>query len=481
MRESALVISSATFAVASFKRVFDTFPEQEVLSLAELVACFRRFELKPQLFAKIERECARIEQALGQVEDTNASGERVTALREAGAQARARGENPSVAMRAKCEELKHYARKDAKKDLRLWSPTKYQDDCRERGTEGVTHVSCLVLDYDSGVRIPDARNVFSEYFHLFHTTWSHTEEHPKFRIVLPLAMPCPAANFEALWEWAHARAGGEFDSAPSGPASTYALPVVRSADAPRDAGSHAGKLLDPRELGIDIGTPRKFNIHHQKPSRMLGDPEKEYVVHQTSDAVYVYDELDDDEAWSLAPSRVSLPMLAPSAPPSIPPQSTDAPPPRAPAMLDAPDAVSGLARKRPRTRKKTIVIDFDGVLHAYTSGWKGATSIPDPPVPQAFSFLAAAVERFDVAILSARSREAGGIDAMKTWLTQYGLPEETLRKLKFPRTKPPAHVYIDDRGWRFEGVFPPLDAIEAFEPWYKKTSGEHRRDDHERE
>ena len=58
--------SSATFAVTSFKRVFDTFPEQEVLSLAELVACFRRFELKPQLFAKIERECARIEQALGE-------------------------------------------------------------------------------------------------------------------------------------------------------------------------------------------------------------------------------------------------------------------------------------------------------------------------------------------------------------------------------------------------------------------------------
>ena len=468
MREPPRVISSATFAVTSFKRVFDTFPEQEVLSLAELVACFRRFELKPQLFAKIERECARIEQALRQVEDPNANGERVGALREAGDQARARGENPLVAMRGKCEELKHYARKDAKKDLRLWSPTKYQDECRERGTDGVTHVSCLVLDYDSGVRIPEARNVFSEYFHLFHTTWSHTEEHPKFRIVLPLAVPCPAAQFEALWAWAHARAGGEFDAAPSGPASTYALPVVRSADAPRDAGSHAGKLLDPRELGIDIGTPRKFAVHHAKPSRMLGDPEKEYVIHQTTDAVYVYDELDDDEAWSLAPSRVSLPMLAPSAPPSIPPHSTEAPPPMTPSM---PDAQPSLAtpKKKVRARKKTIVVDFDGVLHAYTSGWKGATSIPDPPVPEAFSFLSAAVERFEVAILSARSREPGGIEAMKHWLTQNGLAAETLGKLKFPRTKPPAHVYLDDRGWRFEGVFPPLDAIEAFEPWYKRA------------
>ncbi len=462
MRDPPSVISTATFAVASFKRVFDTFPEQEVLTLAELVACFRRFELKPQLFTKIERECARIEQALGQVEDPNATGERVAALRNAGEEARVRGENAAAAMRAKCEELKHYARKDAKKDLRLWSPTQYQSDWKERGTDGVTHVSCLVLDYDSGVRIPEARNVFGEYFHLFHTTWSHTEEHPKFRIVLPLAVPCPAAKFEQLWMWAHAKAAGEFDHAPSGPASTYALPVVRAADAPRDAGSHAGKLLDPRELGIDVGQPLKLAVVHAKPSRMLGDPEKEYVVHQTSDAVYVYDELDDDEAWSLAPSRVSLPMLAPSIPPSVPPQSTEAPPPPA---LDA----KGQPKKRARARKKTIVVDFDGVLHAYTSGWKGATSIPDPPVADAFPFLRAAVERFDVAILSARSREPGGIDAMKAWLKAHGLDEETLGRLKFPRTKPPAHVYLDDRGWRFDGIFPPLDAIEAFEPWYKKA------------
>ena len=136
-----------------------------------------------------------------------------------------------------------------------------------------------------------------------------------------------------------------------------------------------------------------------------------------------------------------------------------------------PDAQPSLAtpKKKVRARKKTIVVDFDGVLHAYTSGWKGATSIPDPPVPEAFSFLSAAVERFEVAILSARSREPGGIEAMKHWLTQNGLAAETLGKLKFPRTKPPAHVYLDDRGWRFEGVFPPLDAIEAFEPWYKRA------------
>lgn len=31
--------------------------------------------------------------------------------------------------------------------------------------------------------------------------------------------------------------------------------------------------------------------------------------------------------------------------------------------------------------KQTVVFDFDGVIHSYTSGWKGETIIPDPPVP----------------------------------------------------------------------------------------------------
>lgn len=31
-------------------------------------------------------------------------------------------------------------------------------------------------------------------------------------------------------------------------------------------------------------------------------------------------------------------------------------------------------------RKPILCLDFDGVIHSYSSGWKGADVIPDPPV-----------------------------------------------------------------------------------------------------
>jgi len=36
--------------------------------------------------------------------------------------------------------------------------------------------------------------------------------------------------------------------------------------------------------------------------------------------------------------------------------------------------------------KPILLIDFDGVIHSYTSGWQGAGVISDPPVEGAFDF-----------------------------------------------------------------------------------------------
>ena len=66
--------------------------------------------------------------------------------------------------------------------------------------------------------------------------------------------------------------------------------------------------------------------------------------------------------------------------------------------------------------KPILCLDFDGVIHSYTSGWKGADVIPDPPVPGAMAFLWDATDHFRVAIFSSRSNQPGGMKAMITYV-----------------------------------------------------------------
>jgi hypothetical protein len=488
---------ATTFPVCTFKRVFDTTPAQEVLTLAELVECFRRFELKPQLHARIEREVGRIDRALELALEGSRVGERVAAIAAAGDGQPDR----AIAMRAKAEELRLDARREAKRDLRIWSPVLYREGWPERGSEGVTHVSCLVLDYDQSIRVPDAIAPFEGHFLLWHSTWSHSPSHPKLRVVLPLAAAVPAADWEKVWGWAYEKSAGDIDRSMSGTATTYALPATWAADAPREAGSLPGPLLDPRSLGVAIETPLRLPPRHLVPSVMLGDPEKDYVVHGAAEAVHVYDDPSEDDfderitapapPPSMKKQETSGPITArfgatasampaaPSPPLSDPPRDLSSPSHPASvlplASSDPPGARKARGstttkRRRPqKPGRKTIVVDFDGVIHAYTSGWKGATVIPDPPVPGALAWLAAASERFQLAVWSARSREKGGVEAMREWLTANGLPAEVLAQLAFPRGgKPAAHVYLDDRGWCFEGTFPGLDALDGFEPWHRR-------------
>lgn len=150
--------------------------------------------------------------------------------------------------------------------------------------------------------------------------------------------------------------------------------------------------------------------------------------------------------------------------------------------------------------KRTLCLDFDGVIHSYTSGWKGARVISDPPVPGALEFIVRARRVFDVAICSARSHQWGGRRAMRRWLVeQYveacssydetpewaaqeicrrafadpwdfevrGWAKSVVRSIAFPRHKPAAHLYIDDRAWRFEGAWPRLEEVSLLKPWNK--------------
>ena len=147
----------------------------------------------------------------------------------------------------------------------------------------------------------------------------------------------------------------------------------------------------------------------------------------------------------------------------------------------------------------TIAVDFDGVLHSYTSPWVNARTIPDLPVPGAMDWLRKITDRFDVAITSTRNHQWFGRAAMKRWLLEHlyhvvyewaleahlldrhfthiddedavdRMVEDIMRKISFPKHKPPALVYLDDRAMRFEGTFPTAQEIHQARPWNKKES-----------
>lgn len=129
-------------------------------------------------------------------------------------------------------------------------------------------------------------------------------------------------------------------------------------------------------------------------------------------------------------------------------------------------------------RKPILCLDFDGVLHSYTSGWQGAANIPDPPVPGAIAFLYEAIRFFDVQVYSSRSHQPGGIDAMMDWLARWegewrdeqaAVPRTSLLlNIKFPTEKPSAMISIDDRALTFTGEWPAMDVLLAFKPWNKR-------------
>lgn len=125
-------------------------------------------------------------------------------------------------------------------------------------------------------------------------------------------------------------------------------------------------------------------------------------------------------------------------------------------------------------QKPIICLDFDGVIHSYTSGWKGPRNIPDPPVDGALTFILDALRHYDVVIHSSRARYFGGISAMRQWLRKHAgsLWWDTpagpgIEDVRFVRWKPPAVVTIDDRAIRFDGKFPTPREAATLVPWNK--------------
>jgi len=128
------------------------------------------------------------------------------------------------------------------------------------------------------------------------------------------------------------------------------------------------------------------------------------------------------------------------------------------------------------SKKPILCIDFDGVIHAYTSAWVDALTITDDVTPGFFEWAEQAAKYFTLVIYSSRSKQPGAIDAMmawfydqrKKWRAQGGMHAiDAPLTFEFAHEKPAAFLTIDDRCVRFEGDWSKLDpqSLRTFRPW----------------
>lgn len=89
----------------------------------------------------------------------------------------------------------------------------------------------------------------------------------------------------------------------------------------------------------------------------------------------------------------------------------------------------------------TVSFDFDGVIHSYRSGWKGAAVIPDPPVEGIKEVIERLIsDGLCVVICSSRAESFEGQTAIAEWLKHYGFPMVQIQARKVPSI-----VHVDDR------------------------------------
>jgi len=111
--------------------------------------------------------------------------------------------------------------------------------------------------------------------------------------------------------------------------------------------------------------------------------------------------------------------------------------------------------------KPTLCLDFDGVIHSYSSGYVCDEEIPDPPVEGAKEFILEAMEHFTVVVHSGRCKSPDGIKAIEQWLEDWGFPPIPVLDYK-----PPAFLSIDDRAITFTGMWPDVQWLTEFKPWW---------------
>lgn len=115
---------------------------------------------------------------------------------------------------------------------------------------------------------------------------------------------------------------------------------------------------------------------------------------------------------------------------------------------------------------KTVVFDFDGVVHKYSKGWQDGTIYDEPNdnIKEVFEKLYE--DGYEIVIVSTRCSQYGGIKDISEWLKKYDLDKYVN---SVTANKPPALVYVDDRALKYDPMSNNLyEQIKNFKPSQEK-------------
>lgn len=145
----------------------------------------------------------------------------------------------------------------AKEHAPLWAPATFRPNTT-RANGNVQLLDAMVLDYDGKAGTPpDIEGIAMTWAQrglefVLHTSYSHTEQAPRLRVILPYSRPATPAEHTATWLWAQQMSGGyEVDPACKDAARIYYVPCHAEGTTPTLLHWPGTKLV-PQAAG---GTP----------------------------------------------------------------------------------------------------------------------------------------------------------------------------------------------------------------------------------
>lgn len=132
-----------------------------------------------------------------------------------------------------------------KRRLPCWAPATFRAGAPPVAA-AVEAVGLLVLDLDGGVGLAEALDRCDPFAALAHTTWSHRDDAPCLRLVLPLARPVPGDRWGEAWARAVDALGLPVDRACCNANRRYLLPAIPNPEAP-----HAAKVREA-DTALDL-------------------------------------------------------------------------------------------------------------------------------------------------------------------------------------------------------------------------------------